>query len=55
MNHEHVHQNRQAPKKLPLVGVTREKDPVCGMDVPPDAPLGNVILPPEGAEVREET
>ncbi len=25
------------------------------LGIPPDAPLGNVILPPEGAEVREET
>ncbi|MEP7206993.1 MAG: penicillin-binding protein 2 [Casimicrobiaceae bacterium] len=25
------------------------------LGVPPDAPLGNVILPPEGTEVREET
>src|SRR5216110_1072861 len=36
--HEHGH-GPSGPKRLPLEARRTEKDPVCGMDVPVDAPL----------------
>ena len=37
--HAHGHGPGAGPKRLPLAAVPTEKDPVCGMEVPADAPL----------------
>ena len=43
MNHQHEHQHPAGasakPGRLPVAAEPLEKDPVCGMDVPADAPL----------------